>query len=152
MSSLSSSTSPLPPGWATGFDPNEGRVYYFHQETGETTWTWPAPPQPPLGLVPQAQSLVQQLDHNIVADNDEKIRLELDTLTAGQIADLCHLHQQKQNEQHAATSSTTAHCYYQPIQPGKLVMLDRALAEPARMESRLHALYKELDQLKSQQQ
>jgi len=43
----------LPPNWSTAVSRDDGRVYYFHVETGDTTWTHPnyfgspVPPPPP---------------------------------------------------------------------------------------------------------
>ena len=45
------STSVLPLGWESVFDPNSGRFYYAHRASGETRWDpppMPLPPPPPL--------------------------------------------------------------------------------------------------------
>ena len=36
----------LPPGWMEVQDPSSGRMYYYNQNTQETTWDKPAPPAP----------------------------------------------------------------------------------------------------------
>ena len=37
----------LPPGWMEAQDPSSGRLYYFNQNTNETTWEKPAPAPAP---------------------------------------------------------------------------------------------------------
>jgi hypothetical protein len=42
----SSHLASLPPGWATAVA-QDGRIYYWEQSTGATSWTHPLAPQPP---------------------------------------------------------------------------------------------------------
>ena len=44
MSSFSNtSNNPYRLGWETARDPSTGNVYYFHRDSGLTSWEWPPP-------------------------------------------------------------------------------------------------------------
>lgn len=149
----------LPPDWSSAVDASSGRTYYFHAQTGETSWSPPIPPPPlppshppaptiaqplpppPDTLVARAQVLVDHLEQR------PEIQAELDALTPGQISDLDYL-QREQNDS-TATNAPPNDYYYQPIQPRKhVVTAERPPAEPTRLETRVHALYQELDRLR----
>ena len=43
MSSFSNTSNNPYLGWETARDPSTGNVYYFHRDSGLTSWEWPPP-------------------------------------------------------------------------------------------------------------
>ena len=80
----------------------------------------------------QARSLIDQLEQHNQAN---KSAIEVNSLSPGQIADLCYLQRQ-----------AVGHVSYAPIEPRNL-HAERPIPETARLDTRLHALYKELEKL-----
>jgi len=91
-------------------------------------------------LIAQGRALTDQLSSlpAETANHEVRFRIEVDTLTPGQVADLCFLHQQAHPDRTA----------YSPIDPHLLPMnVDRPAAESTRIDTRLHVLYKELEKI-----
>ena len=65
----------LPPGWEKLMDPSSGDVYYYKEETGESSWHAPVLPQSPTESTAQAEikdqpveQPVEESDHDHLAD------------------------------------------------------------------------------------
>ena len=106
----------LPPGWLAVSDPVSGRVYFANPSTGQTSWEVPVHLPPPPVIVPPPTKPFN----------------ELEFLSAGKIADMCHLQQKKEP--------------YQPLE-GHLLSAQPPHTEEARLETRIATL---CDQLKRQ--
>ena len=135
--SSSPSFPALPSPWTTAVDPSSGRTYYYHQQTGETSWS---PPEEVTTksktVVAQAQSLLRQLEKP--PQDLSPQQLEVEGISPGQIVDLSLIQQERGQE----TAS------YQPIEPNKLfATAERPQQETSRLDSRLHALYQELERI-----
>jgi hypothetical protein len=161
-------SSSLPPPWIAAIDPSSGQTYYVNTETRETSWSPPPPPPshevppfvlpqqtlqpttyPPSShevqplLVAQARSLVDQLEKKDFSSSSPE-RLEIETLSPGQIADLYYLQREARSED--PSSNNHGAPPYEPIEPYKLLLTaERPPAEPTRLDTRLRALYKELE-------
>jgi len=146
----------LPAGRAAALDPSSGRTYFYCEATRETTWERPVsrnavPAQPswvhppPFSSYPSAtpRDLPVQAARYMLErqqPNDPSSDIELSSLSAGQIADLCYI------QRRDAPSSTTA---YMPIAPYELSeTTERHATEAARIDTRLHTLYDQLRRIR----
>lgn len=154
--------------WTSAVDSQSGRTYYYNSETGETSWSLPAPEShrlhptlvsnaasitiqtlPPATLVQQACSMVEKME-TINWDNNSGVSdrschvesLELETLTPGQLADLVYL------QRECNVNNKEGVQKYNPIDPHQLpVNMERPPVEQTRLETRLNVLYKELSKI-----
>lgn len=157
----------LPPGWIQANDPQTGRIYYCNPTTKETQWDPPStstrvptPPAPsstrsvasssksntphahhhnsnPDLLVPLVRNLFDQVA--AFPEQTAATDLELNGISPGQIADLCHM---KQADTHGANEA------YTPLNPYTMSVLRRPPeTEQARLDVRLYELREKLNQL-----
>lgn len=111
----------LPPGWLAVTDPVSNRVYFANPSTGQTSWEPPvpvsAPPPPPVFIQPPPP---------------KRPFNELEQLSAGKIADMCHVQPN--------------HEPYKPLE-SHLLSAQPPHTEESRLETRLATLE---DQLRRQ--
>ena len=72
---------PLPAGWQELVDPSSSRLFYFHEATGDTTWTRPRVPQEEESAEPERTSLGRDNDRieaSLVDQEEEEIAPEMD--------------------------------------------------------------------------
>jgi hypothetical protein len=167
---VADASSALPPDWKEITDPASGNLYYANLVTGETSWN--PPPSPPIEqdhqeqlpstttatttiattssvpatsvgglllLVPTVRTMIEAEQYH---QRSVVPSIELSGLSAGQIADLCILQQQRYQTDYDQELDP-----YTPIQPFKMDERERRPPmESARLEVRMHALYEQLRQ------
>jgi hypothetical protein len=115
----------LPPGWLAVTDPVSNRIYFANPSTGQTSWeppvSLPAPPPPP----PPPPVVIQP-------PPPKRPFNELEQLSAGKIADMCHVQPN--------------HEPYKPLE-SHLLSAQPPHTEESRIETRLATLE---DQLRRQ--
>mmetsp|Transcript_22112 Transcript_22112/g.28609 ORF Transcript_22112/g.28609 Transcript_22112/m.28609 type:complete len:164 (+) Transcript_22112:105-596(+) len=160
-----------PPGWIQATDSESGRIYFANISTGETSLDPPPLPMPSSMDAPRigasgagcrrtavrdAHALVQSLRRSDTQQQQQQQQqgdeeeedsrlliqlLELQGLTAGQVADLVYL-------QRNQTKDSTTVQPYTPIDPSQLLPTqERPPTEPGRLQTRMHLLLQKLEQI-----
>lgn len=126
--------------WEVAIDSQTGRPYFFHRETGETRWD-PPHPTPYLSSDFRAEAPAAAPRDENPADNQSPGRVkdsELMRYSAGQIADMCFIQQQRLG---------AGGVQYKPLDTGLLQSEPRPSIEKRRLEIRLHKLQEEIQKI-----